>query len=157
MSRAIFYGPKDVWAIEVRLLLVLSGFIIGVQLMILVCSSIPVVFSDTLGISRCLNMLFLFSPHLCFIFGFICDLYAARNDSWMSWRPTNIYFYHNGSWRRGLGSRKASVSTSEMYYWPSKGGTLIEVRFVKCSLVFHQQMLFFWLFFFVFFFNNYVN
>ena len=22
--------------------------------------------------------------HLCFIIGFICDLFVARNDSWMS-------------------------------------------------------------------------
>ena len=28
--------------------------------------------------------LLLLSPHLCFIMGFICDLFVARNDSLMS-------------------------------------------------------------------------
>ena len=48
------------------------------------CSSIPVVLFDNPRISECLNTLFLYSPHLCFIIGFISDLSAACNDSWMS-------------------------------------------------------------------------
>ena len=47
---------------------------------------------DTLGISRCLNTLFLLSPHLCFIIGFICDLFVARNDSWKT--PTRTEQIH---------------------------------------------------------------
>ena len=44
-------------------------------------SSILVVLFENQGTSKCLNMLFLLSPHLCFIIGFICDLSVARNDS----------------------------------------------------------------------------
>ena len=47
----------------------------GDQLVIFFCSS---------RISKCPNTLFRFSPQLCFIIGFICDLFIARNDSWMS-------------------------------------------------------------------------
>ena len=36
------------------------------------------------GISKCLNTFFLLSHHHYFIIGFICDLYVAHNDSWMS-------------------------------------------------------------------------
>ena len=60
------------------------------------CSSIPVVF-DTPGISMCLNTLFLLSPHLCFIIGFICDFFDALKESWMSLKTTNIYFLPNES------------------------------------------------------------
>ena len=68
-----------------------------VQLVVFLCSSIPVVLFYTSGISKCLNRLFLFSPHLCFIIGFICDLFVARNCSWMSYlddllNTDNIYF-----------------------------------------------------------------
>ena len=50
------------------------------------CSSIPVVLFDNPEISKCLNMLFLLSHHLCFIIGFIFDLFDACYDSWMSWK-----------------------------------------------------------------------
>ena len=43
---------------------------------------------DTAGIFSCLDTLFLLSPHLCFIIGFVCDLFVARNDSWMSWKTS---------------------------------------------------------------------
>ena len=56
----------------------------GIQLMVFYCSSILVVFFDNPRISKWLKTLFLLSPHLCFIIGFICDLFVARNDSWMS-------------------------------------------------------------------------
>ena len=59
----------------------------GVQLVVLFCSSIPVVLFDNPGISKCHNTLFLLSPHLCFTIGFICDLSVARNGSWMSKIP----------------------------------------------------------------------
>ena len=39
---------------------------------------------DTPGISKCLTTLYLLSPHLCLIIGFICDLFVARIDAWMS-------------------------------------------------------------------------
>ena len=55
----------------------------GVQLMIFFYPSIPVLF-DNPGISKCLNTLFLFSPYLCFIIGFIYYSFFARHDSWMS-------------------------------------------------------------------------
>ena len=45
------------------------------------CSSISVVLSDTPGIFRCHNMLFLSSPHLRFITGLICDLFVSYVDS----------------------------------------------------------------------------
>ena len=57
---------------------------IWVQLVVFFCCSIPMVLFDNPGISKCFNMLFLLSPHLCFIIGFICDLFVARNDSWTS-------------------------------------------------------------------------
>ena len=47
--------------------------LIGVQLVVFFCSSIPVVLLDNPS-----------SPDLCFIIGFFCDLSVARNDSWMS-------------------------------------------------------------------------
>ena len=56
----------------------------GLNLVVFVCSSNPVVLFDNPGTSKCLNTLFLLSPHLCIIKGFICDLLVARNDSWMS-------------------------------------------------------------------------
>ena len=60
------------------------SLLIRVQLVVFVCSSIPVVLFDDPGISKCLNILFLLSPYLCFLIGFICDLSVDRNDSWMS-------------------------------------------------------------------------
>ena len=51
---------------------------------VFVCSSIPVVLFDTPEISKYLKTLFLLSPHLYFITGFICDLFVAHNESWMS-------------------------------------------------------------------------
>ena len=57
----------------------------GVQLEGVFCFIIPVVLFDNPGISKCPNtLLFLLSPHLCFIIGFIYDLSVARNDPWMS-------------------------------------------------------------------------
>ena len=58
--------------------------LIGVQLLVFFCFSIPAVLFDNPGISKCLNMLFLLSPHLYLIIGFICDISVARNGSWMS-------------------------------------------------------------------------
>ena len=60
------------------------SWLTGVQLVVLFCSSIPVVLFDKPWIAKYLNTLYLLSPHLCFIIGFICDLFVARNDSWMS-------------------------------------------------------------------------
>ena len=48
------------------------------------CSSIPVMLLDNPGISKYLNTLIRLSPHLGFIIGFTCDLFVARNDSWMN-------------------------------------------------------------------------
>ena len=42
-----------------------------------------VVLFDNKEVSKCLNTLFLLSPHLFFIISFICDLSVSRNDSWM--------------------------------------------------------------------------
>ena len=56
---------------------------VGVQLVIFVCSNIPVVLFETSEISKCLNTLFLLSPNFCFIKGITCDLFIARNDSCM--------------------------------------------------------------------------
>ena len=39
---------------------------------------------DNPRISKCLNTLFLLSPHFYFITGFICDWSFVRNDSRMS-------------------------------------------------------------------------
>ena len=39
---------------------------------------------DNPGISKCLNTMFLSSPYLYFIIGFNCDLFVARNYSWIS-------------------------------------------------------------------------
>ena len=58
------------------------------QLVVFFCFSIPVVLFDISGISKCFNTLFLLSPHLCFIIGFVCDSFVARNDSWMSYTAT---------------------------------------------------------------------
>ena len=46
-----------------------------VQLEVFACSSIPLVLSDNPGISRCLNKLFLLSPHICFSFSFLSVVY----------------------------------------------------------------------------------
>ena len=45
---------------------------------------IPVVLFSNLEISKCLNTLFLLSPRLCFIIGFICELFVAHKYLWMS-------------------------------------------------------------------------
>ena len=55
------------------------------------------------------------SPHLCFIISFICDLCVARNDSLMNWntpsRTEQIHvIHHSGSSRRRLESRKAHLT-----------------------------------------------
>ena len=68
-------------------------------------SSVVVLLFDNPEIPKCLIMLFLLSPHLCFIIGFIYDLSVARNDSWMSkktsTRTEHIYiFFHYESWLR---------------------------------------------------------
>ena len=57
------------------------SWLTGVQLVVFFCFSISVVLFDNPRISKCLNILFLLSPHLCFIKGFICGLSIARNDS----------------------------------------------------------------------------
>ena len=57
---------------------------IGVQLVVFCCFRIPAVLSDSHRIFKCLNMLFLLSPHRGFIIGFICDLFVTRNHSLMS-------------------------------------------------------------------------
>ena len=46
--------------------------------------SIATVLFDNPGIFKCLSRLFLLSPRLYFTLGFICDLFVARNDSWIS-------------------------------------------------------------------------
>ena len=56
---------------------------------------------------------------------------------------TNICFYHYGSWRRGLGPRKASLSPSVIHYWPFQGGTFIVLLFVACYVVFNFLLFFF--------------
>ena len=37
---------------------------------------------DTPEICKCFNALSSFGPNLCFMIGFICRLFDARNDSW---------------------------------------------------------------------------
>ena len=53
---------------------------IGDQVAVFFCFNIPMVFYP-LGISRCLDSLFLSIPHLYFIIHFICELFVAHNDS----------------------------------------------------------------------------
>ena len=61
----------------------------GDQLEVFYCSSIPVMMFDTPGISMCLNILFLLCLHLCFIIGFICNIFVARHALWMRYKtPT---------------------------------------------------------------------
>ena len=88
---------------------------LGFNWLVFFCSSIPVVLFDSTGISKCFNTLFLSSPHLCFIIGFICDLLVSRNDWWMNWKTSTgieqICFYHCRCWWRGLASHKASFSS----------------------------------------------
>ena len=57
----------------------------GFQLVVFFCSN-P-------GITKCLNTLFLLSPYLCFIIGFICDSSVARNDLWMSKKTKQRYVF----------------------------------------------------------------
>ena len=52
----------------------------GIQLVVFVFCNMAVVLFDISGISKCLNMLYLLSPHICIIIGFICDLFVARNN-----------------------------------------------------------------------------
>ena len=47
---------------------------------ILFYSGISVVLFDTPLINKCLYTSFLLSPQFCYIKGFICDLFVARND-----------------------------------------------------------------------------
>ena len=56
----------------------------GIELVIFFCSSFPVVSFDTPRVSKSLYTLVLLSLHLCVIIGFICDLFVARSDIWMS-------------------------------------------------------------------------
>ena len=64
--------------------LVLSGaWSFGVQLAVFFCSGISVVLFDTLGISRCHSMLFLWSPNLSLIIGLICNLFVFLVGSLM--------------------------------------------------------------------------
>ena len=43
---------------------------------------------------------------------------------------TNICFYHNGSWGRGFGYRKASLSPQVIHYWTFQGGSFIVLLFL---------------------------
>ena len=76
---------------------------IGVQLVVFLCPSIPVVLFDIPEMSKCLNTLYLLSPPIFIIKGFICDLFVARNNSMhelkkKSKRTEQICgFYHSGS------------------------------------------------------------
>ena len=47
------------------------------QLVVFLCFSSPVVLFVNAGTSKCLNTLFLLSPHRCFIIGFICNSFVA--------------------------------------------------------------------------------
>ena len=90
----------------------------GAQMLVSLFSSSPVVF-DNPGISKFPNV-FLLRPHLWFIKGFICDLFAEHSDSSFVYGfmcldyglrtmtahseleglhadRTNICFYHHGS------------------------------------------------------------
>ena len=55
------------------------------QLVVFFCSSIQVLLFDNTGMYNCLNTLFLLSPHLCFIFGFIGDLLAHLSTKSSRW------------------------------------------------------------------------
>ena len=57
----------------------------GVQLAVSFCSSIPVMLFDTTEFSRYLNTLSQLSPYHWYIIGFICDIFNARNNSWISY------------------------------------------------------------------------
>ena len=60
----------------------------------------------------------------------------------------NKYMVHQyGSWRRGFGYLKASLSPLVIHYWPFQGDTYIVVMFINCYVVFH---------FLMFLFHNYV-
>ena len=52
-------------------------------LVVFFCFSIQVVLFDIPGF-KCHNTLSLLSSCLCVVIGFICDLFVARNNSWMS-------------------------------------------------------------------------
>ena len=56
----------------------------GSQLVVLFCSSIPVLLFDNPKLSKYHNTLVLMSPHIYFIAGFICALFVARNDLCLS-------------------------------------------------------------------------
>ena len=61
--------------------------------MVFFCLSISVVLFDAPEISKCLSTLFLSSLCLCFITGFICDLFVARGGPWMSWKSRRVYVF----------------------------------------------------------------
>ena len=105
---------------------------------------------DNLGISKCLNTLFLLSPHLCFIIGSICYLSSYpqwfRDELDLHTDRTNICFYHYGSWGWACRSLKANLSPHLaliIHYWPFQGGSFIVILFVNCYVAFHFLMLFF--------------
>ena len=57
----------------------------GVQLLVFFYSSVPVVFFDIPGISRCRSQhVVTVESHLCFVIVFICDLFVSRDDPLMS-------------------------------------------------------------------------
>ena len=120
----------------------------GLQLIGFVCSNVPVVLFDNQEISKCLNTLFLLSLYLCFTIVFICDLFIARNDSWMSkktsTRTKQIYVFTTiEAQGEGLGSCKASLSPPVFHYRTFQGGAFIVVIFANCYVVFHSLIFFF--------------
>ena len=113
----------------------------GVQLVVFFYFRIPVVLFNNPMISKCLNTLFLLSPHLCLIIGFLFDLFVVlRNDSWMSKKTSTrtkqiLVFYHYGSGGRELGSRKASVSPFLPHPSPPPSNSILTVTFIVAFLL----------------------
>ena len=125
---------------------------------------------DNPGTSKCLNTMFLSSPYLYFIIGFNCDLFVARNDSWISQKTSTrikqIYAFITME-AEGKGkdpklacpllppyrpyppphthslSPPSPLPPTVIHYWPFQSSTFIVALFVYCYVVFHFLMFFF--------------
>ena len=83
----VWLGFRLYDSLHLKKLFMSVSWLTGVQVVVFLCYCTLVLF-DNLGISQCLNTLFLLTTQLCFIIGFICVLSVAHNDSRLSWKTS---------------------------------------------------------------------
>ena len=111
----------------------------GVQLLVLFCSSVPVVLFDTPGISRCrsqhVSVESSFLLHHSIYLWFICFTWWSIDElENLHADRTTVCFEPWWKLRARFGARKTGLSPPVFLYWPSQGGTSVVVPYCSCCL-----------------------